>query len=74
MIDRVLYFCVGPKVNNETQARNEMEGFLLGGFAWVFLRISADFFTAKAEKSEVSQTETYPQGKIKNLDKLLYSV
>ena len=26
MIDRILYFCVSPKLNNETQARNEMEG------------------------------------------------
>ena len=26
MIDRILYFCVSPQLNNETQACNEMEG------------------------------------------------
>ena len=26
MIDRILYFRVSPELNNETQARNEMEG------------------------------------------------
>ncbi len=32
MIDRILYFCVSPELNNETRARNEVEGFLLGSF------------------------------------------
>lgn len=32
MIDRILYFCVSPKLNNETRARNAVEGFLLGSF------------------------------------------
>ena len=63
MIDRILYFCVSPKLNNETRARNAVEGFLLGSF-----------FNSKAQGLKYQRPKTYPQGKIKSLDKLLYLV